>query len=546
MAKAGNPRGADIVAGTLAKLGVKTVFTLSGNHIMPVFDAALDAGLDLLHVRHEAAAVHMADAFGRLTGRPGVALVTGGPGHANAAAALFTALGAESPMVLLSGHAALWEVGRGGFQELEQAQMAAPAAKASFTSVHVERLGADIATAFAIATSGRPGPVHLSLPVDLLEQRVATGSIEQAGMSRVAPEPPSGPQVDAVLERIAAARKPVILAGPAMSGRAERALLDRLEKALGVPAAVIESPRGLADASLGAFPEMIAEADLVVLFGKALDFTSKWLAPPVTPEDCPVIALEPEERLLSRAKRELQGRLVLALQAPPVAAAEALLKRAKKPKSLAWLEEARRAKANRPAEWMKLASRTKGKLHPIEVCRAVRPVLEADAEAVLVCDGGEFAQWAQSLLPINRRIINSVSGSIGASIPFAIAARTVEAKAPIIAILGDGTFGFHMAEVETAVRRNLPFIAIIGNDAAWNAERQIQLREYGAQRAHGCELTAARYDLVAEGLGGRGWLVTTPAEMAAALDAALASGCPCVINVMLEGQPAPIVRRAKA
>jgi len=127
-------RGADIVVRSLKRLGCERVFTLSGNHIMSLFDAALDAGLDLVHVRHEAAAVHMADAHGRLTGQPGVAMVTGGPGHANAVGALFTALSAESPMVLLSGHAATWELGRGGFQEIRQAEMAAPVSKASFTA----------------------------------------------------------------------------------------------------------------------------------------------------------------------------------------------------------------------------------------------------------------------------------------------------------------------------------------------------------------------------------------------------------------------------
>ncbi len=165
-------RGADIVARSLKRLGCHRVFTLSGNHIMSIFDAALDAGLDLVHVRHEAAAVHMADAHGRLTGEAGIALVTGGPGHANAVGALFTALGAESPMVLLSGHAATWELGRGGFQELRQADMAAPVTKASWTSSATETLGRDIGEAIRIATSGRPGPVHLSLPSDLLDARI--------------------------------------------------------------------------------------------------------------------------------------------------------------------------------------------------------------------------------------------------------------------------------------------------------------------------------------------------------------------------------------
>src|SRR6202023_17990 len=137
-------RGADIVAQSLARLGCRRVFTLSGNHIMSIFDAAIETDLDLGHVRHEAAAVHMADAWGRLTGEPGIAMVTGGPGHANAVGALFTALGAESPMVLLSGHAATWELGRGGFQELRQADMAAPVTKAFLTSTSAAQLGRDI------------------------------------------------------------------------------------------------------------------------------------------------------------------------------------------------------------------------------------------------------------------------------------------------------------------------------------------------------------------------------------------------------------------
>src|SRR5690349_1249188 len=166
-------RGADIVARSLKRLGCHRVFTLSGNHIMSVFDAAIDAGLDLVHVRHEAAAVHMADAHGRLTGQPGIALVTGGPGHANAVGALFTALGAESPMVLLSGHAATWELGRGGFQELAQAEMAKPVTKASWTASATATLAEDVGRAIDIARSGRPGPVHLSLPSDLLDEAVS-------------------------------------------------------------------------------------------------------------------------------------------------------------------------------------------------------------------------------------------------------------------------------------------------------------------------------------------------------------------------------------
>src|ERR687895_352814 len=141
-------RGADVVARTLAAAGARHLFTLSGNHVMPVFDAVLDTGISLVHVRHEAAAVHMADAWGRLTGEPGIALVTGGPGHANAVSALYTALASQSPMVLISGHAPLDELGRGAFQEMRQAEMAAPVTKASSTVKSADMLGTELARAW--------------------------------------------------------------------------------------------------------------------------------------------------------------------------------------------------------------------------------------------------------------------------------------------------------------------------------------------------------------------------------------------------------------
>ena len=158
MMKPSGSRGADALARTLAAAGVRRIFTLSGNHIMPVFDAALDARIDLVHVRHEAAAVHMADAWARLTGEPGVALVTGGPGHANALGALYTAAMAESPVVLLSGHAPLAQLGRGAFQEMRQAEAAVPLTKAAWTAQRPETLAADVAHALETARAGRAGP----------------------------------------------------------------------------------------------------------------------------------------------------------------------------------------------------------------------------------------------------------------------------------------------------------------------------------------------------------------------------------------------------
>jgi acetolactate synthase-1/2/3 large subunit len=540
-------RGADIVARTLDAAGLRTVFTLSGNHIMSLFDAALDTRLRLIHVRHEAAAVHMADAWGRLNGQCGIVWVSGGAGFTNAAAALCTARAAESPLVLLAAHAGLKELGRGAFQELRQAEMAAPVAKASWTAKSAASLGHEVAEAARIALSGRPGPVHLSLPFDLLDEKLddvpslwPTPSTfdPQAQLLEVA-------AAEKVLAELAKAKRPLVLVGPQLCHSGDLSRLDTLEGALGVPVIPMESPRGLNDARLGAFAEVLRQADLIVLLGKALDFTLRFGEAPVVDPGCRFIAIDAEAEMIERIAREKGERLAYSVVADAAAAMPTLIERARaKAEHRGWTGEVRAAVAYRPAPWATLASTQPGKVHPAELCRALQAVLATRPNAILVCDGGEIGQWPQALLAPSRRLINGPAASIGASIPFAIGARASDPEAPVIAVMGDGTFGFHMAEFDTAVRYGLPFVAVVGNDAAWNAEHQIQLREYGRNRAHGCELLPSRYDLVAQALGGHGELVTTAGELAPALERALASGKPACVNVMIERVPAPSIRRS--
>ncbi|MEO9189923.1 MAG: thiamine pyrophosphate-dependent enzyme, partial [Acetobacteraceae bacterium] len=475
----------------------------------------------------------------------GIAMVTGGPGHANATAALFTALGQESPLVLLSGHTATGELGRGGFQELRQAEMAAPVAKASWTAQATATLGADVATAFRLAKSGRPGPVHVSLPSDFLDADVDADSVHVPDPTDFFARPMTlGTEVaDAILGIIAAAERPLIIAGPLLANPTGR-LLARLSEAVMVPACIMESPRGPNDATLGAFSEVIRQADLVVLLGKALDFTLRFGEPPAFDAGCEWVVIDPDGALVGRAATALRSRLLLGCVADTRPAAEALIRRAgeRDHPGVAWFDRVNALLADRPAAWAALGSRTPGKLHPAAVFRALKPFVEGDPDTVLICDGGEFAQWGQAMLRAPRRLINGVGGSIGASLPFALAARLVEPKAPVFAVLGDGTFGFHMAEFETAARRNLPFVAVVGTDARWNAEYNLQVRDYGPDRAHGCDLLPVRYDLVAAALGGHGELVEAPSDLPGAIERALDSGKPACINVMIESIAAPVPR----
>ena len=302
---------------------------------------------------------------------------------------------------------------------------------------------------------------------------------------------------------------------PGFPAKAAARCWRSLEAATGAPAVVMESPRGIADATLGAFPDLIRRADLIVLLGKALDFTIKWLSGPAFDPDVRVIVVDPEPALIERAKKEKGERLLIGCEAEAGSAAGMLIARAEPRDNGAWIEEARSALDSRPAAWARIVSQTPGRLHPAEVFRALRPHIERDPETVLICDGGEFAQWAQSMLPVRRRLINGVAGCDRRFAVVCAAARMLDPKAPIFAVLGDGTIGFHIAEFETAVRRGLPFVAILGNDARWNAESQIQIREYGANRMHGCELLPARYDLVVAALGGHGEHVERAADLPA-------------------------------
>jgi acetolactate synthase-1/2/3 large subunit len=554
-------RGADALARALATAGVKRIFTLSGNHVMPVFDACLAADIELIHVRHEAAAVHMADAWGRLTGETGVALVTGGPGHANAVSALYTAAMAESPVLLLSGHAPLNQLGMGAFQEMRQADVAAPLVKWAGTADQADRLANDAMGAMALARAGRPGPVHLSLPTDVLEAECEPARAGARSVAATAAALPAAAlavhRARAIVGVLARAQRPLIVVGPAGCTRAGRLRAAALEQALGMPVVCTESPRGIGDPALGAFAEMLALADRVLLLGKRLDFTLKFGQAPAWNGKSLVLQIDPEEQELERSRNAVGARLHDAVRADLFPAMDALIAAAQAvsdttppvaPASRAkWMREVHDAVAYRPAAWRSATSALPGRLHPAQAMAPLQTLLDSHPDAVLVSDGGEIGQWAQACLRAPERVINGVAGSIGAALPFALAARLARPEAPVVAVMGDGTFGFHCAEIDTAVRHGLAFVAVVGNDARWNAEYQIQLRQYGKDRLVGCELLPTRYDAVTAAFGGHGEFVTAAADLPQAVERARASGLPACVNVMIEGLAAPnVTREAKA
>jgi len=529
--------GAALLARALKLAGVGPIFTLSGNQILPVYDAGLDAGLRFVDTRHESAAAHMADAWGRLTGRPGVCLVTAGPGHTNALTGVATAWMAESPLIFLSGGANLPHVGKGGFQEIDQVGVVGPICKRAWTASSAAELPALVAHAHRTAQEGTPGPVHITLPFDVLQHEV-----EESATAKPAPADfePTHRRADAgdvaqAIELLAQAERPIVLGGPAAwrgpAGERLRALLELI----GAPGFVVESPRGLTDPSLHGLGREFKRADVVLLLAPQ-DFTVGFGGPPALGEASRVVQVAPERAEIGRNRPVDLG---LVGDAPTVLGqlVEAARGRAR-PRS-SWRDE---LDAIREANLTTLAPATTTDdlpLHPLRVAAAVRDVLRPGDCVAL--DGGEFGQWARWALGGGpyETLGNGKLGGIGSGIPFAIAAAIARPDVRAVAFIGDGTFGFHGMELDTAVRHGVSFVAVVGNDAGWAAERHRQREVYGPDRLVAADLLPTRYDQVAVALGAHGEHVERPEELRPALERALASGRPACINVAIASIPSP-------
>lgn len=534
-------RAADLLAETLRRAGVRVVFGLSGNQVLPVFDACLSSGIRIVHVRHEAGAVHMADAWAQVTGETGVALVAAGPGFANSLSPLYSARRAESPVLLLSGDSPASQDGGGAFQELTQTSMSSPLAKVALRPKRADEVGRMAARAICAALSGRPGPAHIALPMDLLNEDVSTAVPRVP--SRRKRELPEG-EAAKIIRMVRRARRPLALTGPALSASRSGERIAALESALDAPVIPMESPRGVNDPSLGAFAEILPRADLLMLVGKAPDFSVGFLNEAMLAQSAQFIILDPDPVILSRGRRLLGGRLATMFQAAADLAADSLIRVAHKigGKKSSWRSEAKSAMSFRG----RVSTKAGKGIHPRRICASAQKVLNRAVRPMLVCDGGEFGQWAQAFCVAPTRIINGLAGGVGGALCHALGAKIARPDSTVVVMAGDGAAGFYFSEFDTAVRENAPLTAVVGNDCCWNAERQIQLRTYGAARTVGCDLSpTARYDTVAAGFGGFGERIRAAKDLDGAFSRAMASNLPACLNIEMFGAPAPVFRTGR-
>lgn len=531
-------RGADLLVQTLAAAGVTKIFSLSGNQIMPIYDACFDAKIEIIHTRHEAAAVFMAEAYAQLTGGIAVAMVTAGAGAANALGPLYTCSESETPVLFLTGDSPLCQDGRGAFQELDQVSMTAPVTKLSFRPTKSKDFGVATARAIRVAKSGRPGPVHMALPFDLVDGDATGGEIPHSVAFARERTVLDITDAQLITQMLAAAKRPVVICGPAMNETRNAGVMAKLADALDAPVVAMESPRGFKDPTLGNFGQALSKADVILNLGKRVDFTLNFGSSTVFAADCKWIVINADSAERDRAHQNLENRLAACFAADPRDAVSAIVGQAQSDESRTqWRREVTDLIAARGYSTEDIIA--SGKISPAQLCAAVQRQIDKADKSVMICDGGEFGQWAMAATQGDQRVVNGISGAIGGGLCYGLAAKKAVPDATVFSLMGDGTVGFHFAEFETAARNNTPYVVVIGNDECWNAEYQIQMRDYGPERLIGCQLSGARYDEAVKCLGGHGEYVTDLADLDAALDRAVNSGKVACVNVLIEGVPAP-------
>ena len=543
-----NLTGAHLFIRCLKQEGIQKVFTIVGDTILPLVEAAAQEGIEFIDTRHEGAALHMADGYARITGQPAVGIFTGGPGFANAISALPAVYTSESPVIFVAGCAELPEKGMTTFQEIDQIAMAAPVTKGSWLIHDRQRIPEFVATAFRTAMSGRPGPVHLTLPINLQEQEISEDELpkylpaEYRNQGRSQGDPALVQQAASLLSR---AKRPVIIVGNPARYSVTPEQIQGLVEATGVPVFTVEQARGLldddhplcfgyADGALNLAARRFREADVVLLLGKRLDHRYRYGN--IFGPDARIIQADPSAAEIGR-NRGIDVGLLGDLGAI-VEQLTAAVKSGGQENISDWLNQ---LEADRTAWLDGLRDKATGQtpMHPLDVFTGLEHLIDPDT--VIVLDGGDYVQWGRSYLKARKPghfIRLGPLSHLGAGIPYAMAAKLAYPDSKVLLFIGDGAFGFYAMEYDTCIRHNLPITTVMGNDSTWGIDQTFQLAYY--DRAVATDLRDVRYDRVVEAMGGYAEYVERPEEVAPAVERALASGRPSLVNAIVRSEASPL------
>lgn len=524
--------GADLLGKALARQQVSTLFYLMGAPTYDAANACKAAGIRIIDARHEQGAAMMAQAYARVLGRPAVCMASSGPGAVNLASGLATALIDCAPVVALGGSSPVGQYGTGAFQEIDQVAVMRPVTKWSERVYDAKRIPQYVDMAFANAIAGKPGPVYLDLPGDVLDQEVDEDAIRWSKQPRTLARPAaSAQQIARTLELLEKAKAPVLLTGSGILWSQASAELQKFVEATGIPFYTTPQGRGVLPEDHALFygqarSAAYKEADLVIVLGTRLNYVFGHGRPPRFSPAAPFIRIDTDAgEINGTTKLELgivgDARTVLE-QLNAASAGRGLAARYSEWRAkLAAIERERAPKSE-----ARLASDAVP-IHPLRLCRELRDFLDRDA--ILVVDGQEILNYGRQTLNTyfpGHRLNSGPFGCMGVGVPFGVGAKAAKPDKQVVVLSGDGAFGMNGMEIDSAMRQKLPILVVVSLNGGWTADPD------GKKPSR--DLGYTRYDKMAEALGCHGEYVEQPGDIRAALERAklaVANGQTALVNV---------------
>jgi len=528
----GSITGSELLAKSLKAQGMDTLFYLMGGPMLETESACIKLGVRAIDSRHEQGASMMAHAYSRLTRRPGVCMASSGPGTINMATGVANAFVDAAPLIAVGGTSPRIFFGMDAFQEVDQLSLYKPITKWATRILDAKRIPDIVATAFRQATSGRPGPVFLDLPGDVLGEVVEESSVPMPAHWRPAPRAHGDPA--AITEAIALlsrAERPLLIAGSGVWWSDAGAALQSFVETAGIPFYTTPLSRGAIPedhelAFLFARARAFAEADVILNVGTRFNYVIQFGRPPRWAADVKVIQVDVDPTELGHnrpADVPIFGDARAVLQQLTAEAKGKL----DKGRYRTWVDRLKSIDAEKGLESEKAMSDDKVPIHPLRLCKEVRDFLRRDA--ILVVDGQEILNFGRQSIPTftaGHRLNSGPFGCMGVGLPFGIGAKVACPDTQVVVLHGDGSYGINGTEIDTAVRHKIPVLVVISNNGGWTADPK--------QDKPGRNLGYTRYDKVAIDYGAHGEFVEKPHEIRAALERAYASRRPAVVNVVTD------------
>jgi acetolactate synthase-1/2/3 large subunit len=530
--------GGKIAARALKDAGVECIFTLSGGHVMAIYDGCLDEGIQVVDVRHEQAAVHAADAWSRLhPGKIGCAVLTAGPGVTDGVTGVANAWRANSPILVIGGQGPFSNLRRGSLQEMDHVSVMRPITKWADSCYDTRRIPEYIESAVRHAVAGVPGPAFLEIPMDVLGGQVEWDKVRFPEI-RTQPTRLCPPREDAraALEILRRAERPALMAGTGVKWSNASGELNAFIDEIRLPSFVNgmgrgQIPRGSPQLFNRVRKDALGRCDVFVLAGSVLDFRLGY-GRSINPE-ARIIQLDLDDTLIGH-NRSSDAALVGNLGASFELLAQVMKDESIQLDFTSWRDELRAAETQIEAQFQSQLDSDEVPIDPLRMCREIRDFI--DENVILIGDGGDIVAQASKVLPVMAEgawMDPGPLGTLGVGMPFALAAQLARPDKRVLIIYGDGSFGLNGFEFDTAIRFGLPIVGIVGNDAAWGQMLRPQVALYGEERAVGTHLADTRYDKIVEAMGGHGEHCERPEEIRPALERAFASGKPACINVKI-------------